>query len=43
MGRRVTSMMEDYLEENLRHRSPTQIAKKLSVRLCDHKRVVVAV
>ena len=43
MGRKVAFMIEDYLEGNLRHRSRTQVANKMPVRLSDHKRVVVAV
>ena len=35
-------MLEGYLEENLRDRSRTQIAKEMSLQLSDHKRVVVA-
>ena len=42
MGPRVTFMLEGYQEENLRHRSRTQIANKMSLQLSDHKRVVVA-
>ena len=42
MRRRISFMLEGYLEENLRDRSRTQIANKMSLQSSDHKRVVVA-